>query len=212
LRSAAPPTRSTRGIYFPVDPSTPRINPFRFRFDLVAGFHPRFVPPSSFVRDLDGLPLPGLCDLFQPLTPMGFCFPFSPAVVPFHAGLSTFVFRNAAARSSVRRPLPAWRGGWAPCCRLPTGSFHLAACAARFPVPPLRPSRRPFRLRLPSAFTFPRCPPGHRDDLSCGVQSFPVVPFPAHPVRRRFPFRSEDRSFHVPPGWLPLRVCPCDPV
>jgi hypothetical protein len=188
------------------------MNPFRFRFDLVASFHARFVPPSPFFRDPGGLPLPGLCDLFQPLTPLGFGFPCSPAARPLCSGLATFVFRVAASRSSARRPILVWRGGWVSLLQAPGWFLLLVAFATRCPVPPLRSSRRPFRLRLPSASAVPRCSPGHRGDLSCGVQSFPGFSFPIHPFQPPFPSRSEDRFIRGPPGQLPLRACLCSPV
>jgi len=169
---------------------------------------------SVFVvfRDPDGLPLPGPCDLFQPLTPMGFGYP-SPLLLSLPSRVLRPSFSGTpppVLRSEDRVPFGV--GGGFPCHRLPIGFHRRSACASRLRIPPLRPSRRPFRLRLPSAFTVLRCPPDHLDGLSCGVQSFPGVSFPFHPFQPSVLPGSEDPGVRDPPGRFPLRVYPCNLV
>jgi hypothetical protein len=76
---ALSPGNPLPGVAFPPRGSPARLIPCRLARDLPAS--PRRGVPiplwSAFVvsRDLDGLPFPEPCDLFQPLTPMGFVFP-----------------------------------------------------------------------------------------------------------------------------------------
>jgi hypothetical protein len=117
LPSGSPPLRrsqseestSRRHLPAPVPPA--RLAPLRLSRDLPAS--PRRGGPiplrSAFAvsHDLDGLPFPGPCGVFQPLTPMGFCFPL-PRSICSHAR-SRGIVRSCAGDGSRRGRLPAGR-------------------------------------------------------------------------------------------------------
>jgi hypothetical protein len=87
----APPALPVRGIHFPARPSCSRFHeglPAPPRRGLP---HP-LRSAYAVSHDLDGFLFLGPCDLFQPLTPMGFALPAPLASAP---------------PSAARRPLPA---------------------------------------------------------------------------------------------------------
>jgi hypothetical protein len=117
-----------------------------FQPRLVAGFQSRFVPPSPFVRDLDGLLFPEPGDLFQPLTPMGFVLP-APRSIGRKARPCSFEKSHVRARG-MDHPAKGSRLYVAPGARLPSSAEALPG-RRDSPGPPKR-SR--------SAFSFPPAP------------------------------------------------------
>jgi hypothetical protein len=115
--------------------------PFHASNESVAlSFRPRRELPrslrSAFVvfRDPDGLPLPGPCDLFQPLTPLGFGYPF-PLLHSLPSGVLRPSFSGTpppALRSEDRFPFGVGGGSLAAGSRSVPSVSPLARLGFRF--------------------------------------------------------------------------------
>jgi hypothetical protein len=167
-----------------------------------AGFHTRFGPPSPFLTTLAAYASPSPVACFGHTHPWGFLLP-APRPPPRRA-------RRGQARVGTSRMRP---GGGYPA----RGSRPVPASAplsrGDLPAPPLRPPRRPFRLRIHRCVRrHPRPSPTRRSGSSSGDRSVssrcapaslpagspPLGPDDASPGRRASKTSASPRCLPLP--------------
>lgn len=149
----APSALSMWGIDFPDSPS-PRRAPVvtevavvsrRFRVSPRRGFPHPLRSAFAVSDDLDGLLPPTSCDLFQPLTPVGFVSR-GPVRLLRSVRIEDRGPCDGASRQAPGRSLSSSR----PSLGLISEEMRPGSVSPRFPRPPLRPPRWLVRFRLPS--------------------------------------------------------------